>query len=53
MTEKNPALKKDSLAEITLFYEISRLLEQSLDLRDVVNPVSKRLPATWACAMRR
>jgi len=32
-----------SLKEITLLYEISRLLEQSLDLREVVNPVLEAL----------
>jgi Nif-specific regulatory protein len=32
-----------SLREITLLYEISRLLEQSLDLREVVNPVLEAL----------
>jgi len=33
------AQEKQEFRELTLLYEISRLLEQSLELRDVVNPV--------------
>jgi Nif-specific regulatory protein len=43
---KNDAAQRTSepsLKEITLLYEISRLLEQSLDLREVVSPVLEAL----------
>ncbi len=37
------AQRKQDFGELTLLYEISRLLEQSLELRDVVSPILEAL----------
>jgi Nif-specific regulatory protein len=43
MSDQMPPVKKEDAREMALLYDISRLLEQSLDLRDVVNPVLEAL----------
>ena len=37
-----PELKRE-VRELTLLFEISRILDRSMDLRDVVNPVLKAI----------
>ncbi|MBN1270424.1 MAG: sigma 54-interacting transcriptional regulator, partial [Kiritimatiellae bacterium] len=42
-TDRDAAAEKGDVGELTLLYQISRLLDQSLDLRDVVSPVLEAL----------
>jgi Nif-specific regulatory protein len=42
MASRKPKVKSE-ISELTLLFEISRLLDQSVDLRDVVNPILKTI----------